>query len=58
MEDVLPIYDVDLSVRTGVAPRRAYLAPQGADLPVDWDGAYAKVRVPKVEGHQIVAFAL
>ena len=58
VEDVLPIFDVDVAVRAGSPPARAYLAPEGVDLPVDWDGTYAKVRVPKVEGHQMVAFVL
>jgi hypothetical protein len=56
VEDVIPLHDVQLAVRSGAAPRRAYLAPQDAELPVHWDGTYATVRVPRVDGHQLVVF--
>lgn len=56
VEDILPLYDIALAVKTDRPPVRVYLAPERTELPVDWDGVYAKVRVPKIEGHQIVCF--
>jgi hypothetical protein len=54
VEDVIPLYDVPVAVRCDAPPARAYLAPQGDELKVVWDGEYASVVVPRVEGHQIV----
>jgi len=58
VEDVIPLYDVGLAVKAPSRPRRAYLAPQGTDLPLQWDGVYASCRVPKLEGHQLICFTL
>lgn len=58
VEDVIPLHDVRLSVKTGREPARVYLAPQGSDLGVRWDGTYATCTVPRIDGHQIVCFTL
>jgi hypothetical protein len=54
IEDVVPLRDVALAVRTEKQPRRVYLAPQGQDLAWRRDGAYIRCQVPEVRGHQIV----
>jgi hypothetical protein len=54
VEDVLPLHDVALAVRTDWTPREAYLAPERADLQVEMEGAYAKILLPRVDGHAIV----
>jgi hypothetical protein len=54
VEDVLPLYDVGLAVRSGWTPRAVYLAPQRLSLYATMDGEYARVRVPRVDGHAIV----
>ncbi|MHB1296257.1 MAG: alpha-amylase family protein [Anaerolineae bacterium] len=54
LEDAVPLYDVALAVRTDLAPRRVYLAPQNQDLPFTRDGAYVRCQVPKLLGHQMV----
>lgn len=56
VEDVIPLFDVEVALRCD-APRRVYLAPGRAPLPVVWDGSYARVRVPRIDGHQLVCFA-
>ena len=56
VEDVVPLYDVPLAVRSDLAPRRVYLAPQGRDLPFVRDSSYIRCRVPEVRGHQMVVF--
>ena len=58
VEDVIALRDVAVAVKTPSRPRRAYLAPQGADLAVEWDGAYASCTVPRLDGHQLVCFVL
>ena len=58
VEDVIPLYDVGLAVKAPARPARAYMAPQETDLPLQWDGTYAAIRVPRVDGHQIVCFVM
>ena len=54
LEDVIPVHDVEVAVRTDWTPRAAYLAPERAALPVTMQGAYASVRVPRVDGHAMI----
>jgi hypothetical protein len=54
VEDVIPLYDVSLAVRTGWTPSAAYLAPQHTALPVTMNDGYAQVRVPRIDGHAMV----
>jgi hypothetical protein len=54
VEDVIPLHDVPIALRTGWTPRTAYLAPEQTPLPVTMDGAYARLRVPRIEGHAMV----
>ncbi len=54
LEDVLPLHDVEVAVRTDWTPRAAYLAPEGGALQVTMQGAYASVRVPRVDGHAMI----
>ena len=56
VEDIIPLYDVPLSLRADRAPRRAYLAPSGEALAVAFARGRARVTVPVVEGHQMVVF--
>jgi hypothetical protein len=56
VEDVIPLRDVHVDVRTGWEPRAAYLAPDRAPLEVAVRGEYARVTVAEVVGHQMVVF--
>lgn len=56
IEDVVPLHNVALAVRTGTAPRRVYLAPEGTDLEFTFADGVARCAVPTVRGHQLVAF--
>ncbi len=53
LEDVIPLYNVPLRLRTGT-PKRVYLAPQREEVPFQIDGAYISLIVPEVRGHQMV----
>ena len=56
IEDVVPLQDVTLHVRTEEHPSRVYLAP--GEQPLHWrhaDGVTTVV-VPEVRGHQMVVF--
>ena len=56
IEEVIPLYNVQLAVRLQQAPTNAYLAPSQEPLQVDYAGGYASVTVPKVDGHAMVVF--
>ena len=56
VEDVIPLFNVPLSLRAEKRPKQAYLAPQHKDLQLNYDAGYARVVVPVVEGHQMVVF--
>jgi len=56
VEDVIPLHDVMLEVRTGWKPRSAYLAPDHASLDATMNGEYACVTVPEVNGHAMIVF--
>ena len=56
VEDVIPLHDLPLSVKTPSRPRRVYMAPQLVDLPFEWDGRYASCVLPRLDGHQLVCY--
>ncbi len=56
IEDVVPLTDVTLSVRTPGHPGRVYLAPQEQPLHWSYADGVATVVVPEVRGHQMVVF--
>jgi hypothetical protein len=49
-----PTAGVRVSLRTGTAPARCYLAPSGADLPFSFAGGYASVELPEVGTHTVL----
>ena len=58
IEDVIPLTDVYLKVKTDKMPRRVYLAPQELDLEYTFDKDYTSCNIEKVKGHQIIVFEL
>lgn len=54
IEDIVPLYSVPVSVRADRAPRRAYLAPEGTELPFEHLAGRVNLRVPEVRGHAMV----
>lgn len=56
IEDILPLHDISLAVRTGDKPGRVYLAPQKTDLAFSYGGGVTRCTVPVVRGHQIIVF--
>jgi len=54
IEDVLPLHDVEISVRAARRPQEALLVPQNQQLEWSWQDGYARLRVPLVDGYQIV----
>jgi hypothetical protein len=56
LEDIVPIFDVPLSVKLAKAPKRVYLAPEEATLPFEYLRGRVNLRVPRVDGHAMVVF--
>ncbi len=56
IEDLYPVRDIALAVRTESRPRCVALAPSGVELPFTMDGGYCRVVVPEVKAHMMVAF--
>ena len=57
IEDVIPLYQVELDVKLSGAVRRVYLAPTGEELTFESSGE-GRIRtvVPEVRGHAMVVF--
>jgi hypothetical protein len=56
IEDVLPLANVRIGLRTEKKPSRVYLAPQRQSLPFEFRNGYAEAVVPSVQGHQMLVF--
>jgi len=56
IEDIVPLYNVNVAVKTGKAPKRVYLAPEMTDLAYDYDEASGTVKytVEKLDMRAIV----
>lgn len=54
IEDVIPLYDVRVSVRVSKAVMRVATAPQGMELAFEKPGDRVEFVVPIVHGHQMV----
>lgn len=54
IEDVIPIYDVKIRVRTDNPPSKCYLAPELKELDFVYNNGYTEFTVEKVNGYQIV----
>jgi hypothetical protein len=55
IEDVIPVANIDVRVKTPRAVRRAVLAPEGRTIEVRREGAYTVFRLPVLDGHQMIA---
>jgi hypothetical protein len=56
IEDVVPIFDLKMSLRLAVAPRRVYSAPDGKAIPFEYVSGRLTLRVPQVLGHAMIVF--
>ena len=58
IEDVVPLINVQVKVKTAITPSRVYLAPQNEDLEYTFNDSYTACTIPQIKGHQIVVFEL
>jgi hypothetical protein len=54
IEDLVPIYNTEVSVTMYSAPKRVYLAPQMQDIPFDYTDGVLTYNVEKFACHQMV----
>ncbi|ULL14280.1 beta-galactosidase [Paenibacillus sp. H1-7] len=54
IEDIVPLYDVRVTLKLDKPVKRAYLAPQMEELPIDAVNGSVSYTVPKLECHQMV----
>jgi hypothetical protein len=56
IEDILPVYDITVTVKLGKKAKHVYLAPQMQPLPFEIDAASNSVTytLPKLECHQMI----
>ena len=54
IEDLIPVYHVDVTLRVPRQVRSVYLAPSMEELPFEQNGVTVHYTVPKVECHQMV----
>jgi hypothetical protein len=56
VEDVIPLQNFVLALRSEGQPRQVYLAPQRQGLQFKHVDGYTQVVVPEVQGHQMIVF--
>lgn len=57
IEDVVPLYNVELSLRVEKKPSRVYrLTPQPETLVFDYRNGRASVVIPEIRGHEMIIF--
>ena len=54
IEDVLPLHDVEVSIRAERRPYAVRLVPEEAAIEWEWQDGYVRFHVPRVNGYQIV----
>lgn len=56
IEDIVPIYNVELAIKTDKKINKVYLAPQKEDIDFTYDDGYISVKLDKIECHQMIVF--
>ena len=54
IEDILPLYDISVSVKLEKKPERVYKAPQNEDIEFSFKGGRAEFKIDRLECHQMV----
>ena len=56
IEDIVPIYNVELAIKTDKKINKVYIAPQKEDIDFTYENGYISVKLDKIECHQMVVF--
>jgi hypothetical protein len=54
LEDIVPLTDLAVSLRTLGRPLRVYMAPEMTNLPFEYNQGVTRVRVPQIMGHAML----
>lgn len=54
VEDVVPLFDLPVSLRHAEKPKRVYLAPRGTDVAFQHVGGRVEVMLPRLDGHAMI----
>ena len=55
IEDVVPVFNVEVAVKTGRPPKAVVMQPQGEHIPFKYEDGAVSYTVPKLEMHQMIA---
>ena len=56
VEDVVPLYDVPMSLKLDKAPKKVYLAPDQIPVDFQYQDGRVELLVPEVAGHAMIVF--
>ena len=56
IEDIVPLYDVPLSLKLDRAPKKVYSAPDESEIEFEYLAGRVNLRVPEVRGHAMIVF--
>jgi hypothetical protein len=56
VEDIVPLFNIPLSLKYPKAPRQVYLAPDKTPIPFEYLAGRVNLRVPTIKGHAMVVF--
>ena len=56
IEDVVPLFDVPMSLKLDRAPKTVYSAPDETPVPFEYLAGRVNLRIPEVRGHAMVVF--
>jgi hypothetical protein len=56
IEDIVPLFDVPLSLKLPRAPKRVYAAPDESPIAFEYLAGRVNLRVPEVRGHAMIVF--
>ncbi len=56
VEDIVPIYDIPVSLKLGTKPRKVYLAPSQNELQFSIANGRVDVVLPELRGHEMIVF--
>lgn len=54
IEDIIPLYDIDVTVKTDKQPKRVYLAPENKDIAYTYENGAVSYKIDKLDLHAMV----
>ncbi len=56
VEDIVPLFNIKLSLKTPRKPARVYLAPDESPLDFEYANGRTETVIPRIDGHAMVIF--